>query len=345
MMRNRAVIFSILTISTLVTFLWIGDQAMSMNPRKRYITAPEPKNPGKYVPWECSFLTDHAPPLPPEAHKLFKEARALQKSVDGLTAGEEERVVALYKQAADQGHWKAMNNLSVCYLEGRGTEKNYAEANRLFDALIDLKVGYGYYGKYIAFNKGLGGEYDEAKADTYHHLAADLGVPEAQFELGMRYLYPEDRKKQGLQYLVCAVRQGHGEAAYKIGTYLETNKNYLMAAEYLYRGTSLGHAFAPMMLRGAFHPNNEPQNYAHTLGFSANEILSNAFYKYYRLLDENPNTRIPDVFKKHPLPENTLMTREQSRAMPSKLKDAFDGKWPDEIFPELAPDYLPPEPE
>jgi hypothetical protein len=57
-----------------------GETAMSMNPGKRYITAPEPKNPGKYVPWECSFLTDHAPPLPEEAHTLFKEARAIQKS-------------------------------------------------------------------------------------------------------------------------------------------------------------------------------------------------------------------------------------------------------------------------
>ena len=86
-----------------------------------------------------------------------------------------------------------------------------------------------------------------------------------------------------------------------------------------------------------------PDDFGHNLGFQVSSPnLSNAFRKYFHLLKDNPGTRIPDLFKKYPLPPNAAMTREQSRAKSSPLKDAFGGKWPDEIFPDLAPYYLPP---
>ena len=33
-------------------------------------------------PWECVRMADHVPPLPPEADKIFKAARALEKRGD-----------------------------------------------------------------------------------------------------------------------------------------------------------------------------------------------------------------------------------------------------------------------
>ena len=303
---------------------------------------PIPKNPGLYIPWECSRMADHVPPLPPEADKIFQAARSLEKS-GKLTSNEEEEVFEGYQKAAAMGHWKAMNNLMACYLYGSGTDVDYARAAELADQLIALDVGSGWYARYILYKNGWGLPADAEQADACLHRAADVGEPNAQYELGMRYLYPEQRDIQGLRYLVCAVRQGHGEAAYEIGIYMEMFSNYYMAVEYLYRGAALGHAMAAFALYGVFHPEYESDDVTHNLGFqTSSPDFSNAFRKYFHLLKDNPGTRIPDLFKKHPLPPNAVMSREQSRAMPSLLKDAYDGTWPDEIFPDLAPDYLPP---
>jgi TPR repeat protein len=143
--------------------------------------------------------------------------------------------------------------------------------------------------------------------------------------------------------LVCAARQGHGQAAYKLGCYLEIMENYYMAAEYMYRGAALGHDMAGFSLGRVFSPSIPPEAVKGTMGFRGTTELSEFFFHLSEYLEKNPNTRTPDLFKTHPLPENVVMTREQSRALPSLLKDDFDGQWPDEIFPELAPDYMPPE--
>ena len=285
---------------------------------------------GNDTSWQCTRMADHVPPLPPEADKIFKAARALEKS--GKLTSNEEEVFEGYKKAAAMGHWKAMNNLLACYLYGRGTDVDYGKARKLADQLIALNVGSGWYARYVM-----------EKDDKFLHKAADLGEPNAQYDLGMYYVYPQSEDALGLRYLICATRQGHGQAAYEIGIYLEMFENYYMAVEYLYRGAALGHAMAAFALYGVFHPEYAPDDFGHNLGFQVSSPnLSNAFRKYFHLLKDNPGTRIPDLFKKHPLPQNAAMTRKQSRAMPSKLKDAFGGKWPDEIFPDLAPDYPPP---
>ena len=286
---------------------------------------------GNDTSWQCTRMADHVPPLPPEADKIFQAARALEKS-GKLTSNEEEEVFEGYQKAAAMGHWKAMNNLMACYLYGRGTDVDYVKARELADKLIALNVGSGWYARYVM-----------ERNDEFLHKAADLGEPNAQYDLGMYYVYPQSEDALGLRYLICATRQGHGLAAYEIGIYLEMFENYYMAVEYFYRSVALGHYMAALELSGVFHPEYAPDDFGHNLGFQVpSPNLSNAFRKYFHLLKDNPGTRIPDLFKKHPLPPNAAMTREQSRAMPSKLKDAFGGKWPDEIYPDLAPDYLPP---
>ncbi|WP_300774296.1 hypothetical protein, partial [uncultured Desulfovibrio sp.] len=65
-------------------------------------------------PRECVRMADHVPPLPPEADKIFKAARALEKRGD-LTLREKGQVFEGYKKAAEMGHWKAMNSLIACY--------------------------------------------------------------------------------------------------------------------------------------------------------------------------------------------------------------------------------------
>ena len=331
-----------LLAAVLLVILPACGKAMGFQPEDRTSSAPSPSNKfmsflnvfGYDTPWECARMADHVPPLPPEADKIFQAARALEKRGD-LTLREKGEVFNGYKKAAEMGHWKAMNNLIACYMStSAGSEK----ALEVSADLIAMNVGSGWYARSILYKNIL-----PDMAQEYLHKAADLGDPNAQYVLGMRYLYPERRQILGLRYLICATRQGHGEAAYKIGKYLEIKKNYYMAVEYYYRSAALGHYMAALDLAGVFHPNYNPDDFIHNLGFQVpSSELHKAFYEYYHILDKKPGTRLPDLFKKHPLPPNAAMTREQSRAMSSKLKDAFGGKWPDEIYPDLAPDYLSP---
>ncbi len=285
-----------------------------------------------YAPsWECVRMADHVPPLPPEADELFQLVRNLEKVA---TSPEEIQAVADgYQMAASLGHWKAMNNLMVCYLYGTCTPRDWGKARELADQLIAMNVGSGWYARYVM-----------ERNDEFLQKAADLGEPNAQCKLGYHYLYPKGQEIRGLRYLVCATRQGHGEAAYEIGIYLKMFNSYYKAVEYFYRGAALGHYMAALELSNVFHPEYGPADVVHTLGFqgSASPELHDAFDKYYRLLKKEPGTRLPDLFKKHPLPPNIVTTREKSLAKSSRLKDAFGGKWPDDIFPDLAPDYLPP---
>ena len=228
-----------------------------------------------------------------------------------------------------------MNNLLACYLYGTCTPKDWGKARELADQLIAMNVGSGWYARYIM-----------ERDDEFLHKAADLGEPNAQCKLGYHYLYPKDQDIRGLRYLVCATRQGHGEAAYEIGIYLKMFGSYYKAMEYFYRGAALGHPMAAFELADIFHPNYKPDAVVHTLGFLASSppfcTYSEAFHKLWKKLKANPGTHTPDLFKKYPLPPNIVTTREKNLAKSSKLKTAFGGKWPDEIYPDLAPDYLPP---
>ena len=319
--------------------------AMSCMSRDREISPPPPPDRlmsfldkhGFGTPWECARMADHVPPLPPEADKIFQAARALEKRGD-LTLREKGEVFNGYKKAAEMGHWKAMNNLIACYMStSAGSEK----ALEVSAQLIAMNVPRGWYVRSLLY-RGISADL----ADEYLHKAADLGDPDAQYALGYHYLYPEDQDIRGLRYLVCAARQGHGEAAYKIGIYLKMFNSYYKAVEYFYRGAALGHPMAAFELANVFHPEYGPADVVHTLGFLASSppfnTYSEDFSKLWEKLKANPGTQTPDLFKKYPLPPNIVTTREKSLAKSSKLKTAFGGKWPDEIFPDLAPDYLPP---
>ena len=157
--------------------------------------------------WECTRMADHVPPLPPEADKIFQAARALEKR-GNLTQREKGEVFNGYKKAAEMGHWKAMNSLIDCYLSTTaGSEK----ALEVADKLIAMNVPSGWYARYRI----------ERDIDALRK-AAELGEPNALYKLGMS----QGCYALGMRYLICAVRQGHGEAAYEIGKYLELDKNY-----------------------------------------------------------------------------------------------------------------------
>lgn len=299
-------------------------------------------NAGKYEPWACALEKDNVPPLDPHADKLFREARSLQTSKPYLSDGEKYTIFTLYQQSAELNHWRAMVNLANCYIAGEGTTPSITTANKIYDQMIERNIPAGYYGKYAMVLHGRGVKADAELADELLHKAADLGNPAAQYKLGVYYMYKEHRDKQGLRYLVCAARQGHGQAAYDIGYYLLIEEyNYLMVAEYFWLAATLGDSGAIGALKVAFGKSSHSGGPRQSLGFTADKALSKRFSERLRAVVDNPQMKFPNLFVEDPIPNNPLMSKEQSRAMKSLLR-MDDGRWPDEVFPELAPGYVVP---
>lgn len=298
---------------------------------------------GWYAEWECAFERDHVPPVTPEAEALFQEARTLERDTYTMTEADKTRVFTLYKQATDMGHWKAMFNLATCYIKGQGTPFSAAKADGIYEGMMARGIPAGFYGKAMLTRRGTAVPHDPKKAADLLHKAADLGSPPAQYDLGVAYIYIKDRDRQGLAYLVCALRQGYAVAGKELGFFLKREKNPLKAVEYYYRAAKLGDYSSIIQLE-EFFLEHESVNKSrpYRLGYNLDKPLAAAFASYLRQIEDHTLREIPDLFSRHPIPPHPTISREQSRAMPSKLKDAFGGKWPDEIFPELAPDYMPP---
>lgn len=300
------------------------------------------RNEGKFTPWECAFERDHVPPVTPEADKIFQAARAMQRDTPNPTEADKIRIFQMYKQAADMGHWKAMHNLANCYLNKWGTKFSVTAPDEIYEAMMARGIPSGYMGKALLTRRGWAVEQDPKEARRLMHKAADLGSPIAQYELGMYYYLIEHRSSQGFAYNICATRQGYAKSAYQVGYQLSSEGNLPMALEYYYRGAALGHSISAMSVEDVFSEREGGESLQTTLGFNENLEIAKAFSEYYDFLLNRPDRRIPDIFKNNPIPAHPSISREQSRDMPSKLKDAFGGRWPDEIFPELAPDYMPP---
>lgn len=112
------------------------------------------------------------------------------------------------KSAADQGDANAQNNLGLMYFEGKGVQKDDAEAVKWWllaadqgDAAAQYNLGYVYaYGgntrqikgqlgqdDYGYADNGKGVPQDNAEAVKWYRKAADQGHVQAQYKLGMMY--------------------------------------------------------------------------------------------------------------------------------------------------------------
>src|SRR5207237_1230744 len=150
-----------------------------------------------------------------------------------------------YQKAADQGHGRALYRLGLIQLDGKGIAKNPGEAARLFalalkspteDFLKAVLNDLGYMSE-----RGLGVKKDPQEGLKYYKSAADLGSPEAQYNLGSISL-ERNNEKDAYKYFVLAAKQGHAMAQNNLGTFHaigrsvkknldEAEKWYLMAAQ------------------------------------------------------------------------------------------------------------------
>ena len=81
-----------------------------------------------------------------------------------------------------------------------------------------------------AYSRGWYGlEKDELRAIEFWSEAADLGVTEALYELGLAYYHGDlvaQDKTKGLRYLESAAMQGHTDSRHCLGTVEYQNGNY-----------------------------------------------------------------------------------------------------------------------
>jgi TPR repeat protein len=127
-----------------------------------------------------------------------------------------------YQKAADQGHGRALYRLGLIQLDGKGVAKNPVEANRLFQASVQkgtddfLKGLYNDLG--YVYERGLGVKQDVQQCLKYYKMAADLGSPEAQFNLGSISL-EKNQEKDAYKWFVMAAKQGHAMAQNNLGAF------------------------------------------------------------------------------------------------------------------------------
>lgn len=182
-----------------------------------------------------------------DAEAQFQLAKYYDKNKESIKA------VELYRQAAEQGHAKAQNNLGACYYNGDGVTKDIHEAFKWFEMAANNgnekakesleKVKYLFEWEerkrkmkeedeeYLRRLKDLAEQGDTeaqirlgnvaedvAEAMKWYRLAAEKGNVEAQFRLGELY------SVEAVEWYRKAAEQGHASAQNNLGAcYLSGN--------------------------------------------------------------------------------------------------------------------------
>jgi len=140
----------------------------------------------------------------------------------------------LFQKACELKEGEACTLLGSNFRDGKGVEVNLDEANSLFLKSCDYGHVEGCYSLATAFEKGLGVEMNYPQAtklykkscdasyasscsdlSRMYRITAELGDPEAQYQLGMSYLNGEGVKvniQKGIEYLRASAKQNYAKA-------------------------------------------------------------------------------------------------------------------------------------
>jgi uncharacterized protein len=131
------------------------------------------------------------------------------------------------KLLANQGDLEAQNKLGAAYFNGKGIEKNIAEALRWFTQSAEKGYAKAQYNLGVMYYVGNGVPQSQAEAIKWFSKAALQGFADAQYNLGVMYYqgagipqnYPEAFKLYSQ-----AAQKGHALAQYNLGLmYLQGN--------------------------------------------------------------------------------------------------------------------------
>ncbi|WP_179403582.1 SEL1-like repeat protein [Burkholderia guangdongensis] len=175
----------------------------------------------------CVYQNQHVPPVDSQAELWFQQALALDDPDIYSDKRDYPKIYQLYTHAADRGSWKAMLNLASLILSSYpGVPQHDPEiAIEWVEKAMRLGVpdAYDIMGAY--HQNGMVKRGDATSAYAFFQRAADMGSPSAMTFLGKQlagtYDDPEGEFWGNLpiatQMLECAVSQGYGPAAYKLG--------------------------------------------------------------------------------------------------------------------------------
>ena len=256
----------------------------------------------KNIDWKAlQFIcsVEQNPPLDPEADEWFEQARKLERLDDERYDAE---VIRLYEKAAAKGHYKAINNLSKLYVDGRGVPQDDVKSVELLEQLIDANVPLGYYNMGSHLQQGIGVKQDRAAAMAYFRRAADLGNREGMWAIGDELLTvfarePEPNKSRGeaigVQMLECSLGKGLAEAGHTLGMHF-VEEDVGRALPYFQAAAALGHRQSLYMLYSAFDEGE--------FGLAKDTRRAACYNRMRSEQDEEPGKKFPDIDQRCPLP-------------------------------------------
>ena len=155
-------------------------------------------------------------------------------------------------QQAQQGEADSLALAGEMFQSGIGVERNAEKAAELFMQAAQAGSARAHYHLFVLYDKGEGAlPKDEEKAYLYLKRAADLGYPQAQYELGARVYKnaqtPEERK-EALDLFETAGRKNNADALYMSGIiYMEGQdvpQDLDKASQMFLKAANLGNAYA-----------------------------------------------------------------------------------------------------
>lgn len=166
--------------------------------------------------------------------------------------GDYEAAFALYKKAADEGDPIAINALGVCYIQGKGIEKDVAKSIELYQKAAELNSLSALFNLARLYMNGQHVERDEKKAVYFYSKAAEQGYQKAQFGLAeccKNGIGMEKDIKKALYWYEKAAEQGNVQAQKETaniytGAFDETLKNVKRKAYWYEKAAEQGDAFS-----------------------------------------------------------------------------------------------------
>ncbi|MFJ1213659.1 SEL1-like repeat protein [Burkholderia pyrrocinia] len=284
----------------------------------------------------CVREAEHLPPLDPEADKLFKYGRYLEKNEGPKDFSDISRY---YRIAAGHGHYKANHDLQILISSGAASSPDAEkESVDLAEQLIKAGVPSGYYdiGHYVLNGYGL--QRDEDVARRYIRRAADLGNADAQYYVA-NLLDPADAAPDiALQMFQCTAEQGHAEAANYHGVSLQTDKKFSDAAKAFQMSVAAGSSQSALVLEAAFDVNGgkEPVSNLEVHADPERVRRYDLIGKFIRTND-GLNLKVPDLDKIVPLPPAKLPQRDGTFQWQKEQDAATPPPKPsDELINEMA---------
>lgn len=283
--------------------------------------------------FSCTHEAARLPAINPDADKLFRYARHLQKQ-DGPKDFDD--IMRYYRIAAAYGHYKANHNAQLLITDGLASAPaGKKEAVDLAMQLVHDGIPGGYFDIAHYLESGYGVQQDSQAAMRYFRKAADLGNPEAQAYVAEKLQPAAMAPEIANQMWRCAAEQGFGAAANNLGVSLQLDGRYDDAVKAFQLGAEAGDPQSAYVLEVAFRATANAADPDH-LGLHSDAERTKRYSLIGKFITRNDgrNPKVPDIDKIVPLPPAPLPAwdgtfqweKEQAAAKPPEkpLEELID---------------------